>query len=263
MRIAVPREEIHLNTSDTNHESEIKSGIWGFWSTLGFSVLILVLMLGLQYLALVLYGNLFAPEGKPRESLQWEGDLLSFSVFLSFPVCILLIAILARKSSGPGMSAYLGLRSRDWKTFLYWNAALLVLLTGIEWVTYWLKIPEMPEFMTRTYSSARSLPLYYAAIGLFAPLFEELFFRGFIYRGVKASSLGALGAILLPALVWAFLHQQYEPRWYYISMIFVIGVFMGWARYKTGSLLVPISMHAMNNFISLIETGAYLQKTSG
>jgi len=85
-----------------------------------------------------------------------------------------------------------------------------------------------------------------------APLFEETFFRGFLFKGLEASFLGTVGAILVTALLWASIHVQYEI--YEMSQIFVFGLLLGAARVRTGSLLAPFLAHAMANFLATLET---------
>ena len=81
-----------------------------------------------------------------------------------------------------------------------------------------------------------------------APLFEEIFFRGFLFRGIANSWLGAPGAIVITAAVWALIHLQYS--WTDIGMIFLLGLFLGYARYRTGSTTLTVLLHALWNTAS-------------
>ena len=55
-----------------------------------------------------------------------------------------------------------------------------------------------------------------------APVSEELFARGFLYRGWSESFLGPAGAIVLSSLVWTSLHLQYD--WFFFGEVFSIGL---------------------------------------
>jgi len=44
-----------------------------------------------------------------------------------------------------------------------------------------------------------------------------------------------------------------------ISQIVCFGILFGVARWKTHSLFIPLSMHCLNNFLSLLITGMELQ----
>jgi len=54
------------------------------------------------------------------------------------------------------------------------------------------------------------VPLFGIAAVVFAPLFEEGFFRGFLFVGFKQSRLGSFGTILITSAAWAALHIQYD-----------------------------------------------------
>ncbi len=77
------------------------------------------------------------------------------------------------------------------------------------------------------------------------PLFEELLFRGFLYRGLADSRLGVAGAISIAAVLWAVLH--FDRTLAGIALIFAMGLLYGWVRHKTDSLVLPIAFHMFYN----------------
>jgi membrane protease YdiL (CAAX protease family) len=42
--------------------------------------------------------------------------------------------------------------------------------------------------------------LYWAVVGVFAPVFEECSFRGFLFKGFIISRLGVIGTIVVTSL---------------------------------------------------------------
>ena len=84
---------------------------------------------------------------------------------------------------------------------------------------------------------------------IFAPVFEEVFFRGFLFEGFRYSKMGAAGAIFVTSLVWAGFHMQYGLL--QIASIFVLGIILGVVRYRTGSLWAPLAMHVFNNLLAM------------
>ncbi|HDN26885.1 MAG TPA: CPBP family intramembrane metalloprotease [Thioploca sp.] len=94
------------------------------------------------------------------------------------------------------------------------------------------------------------------AIVVAAPLFEEIFFRGFLFAGFQSSRLGNTGAILLTSLAWTVIHLQYEI--YELSIVFVLGIILGIARLMSQSLYVPIAIHAFANLLATIELVIYV-----
>ncbi len=84
-------------------------------------------------------------------------------------------------------------------------------------------------------------------ITILGPLFEELFFRGFLFA-ILQRDLGAWPAIVLSALTFSLLHgKEYEWSWQLLMLIFLAGAAFGYARYKTGSTAASALLHAGYN----------------
>jgi membrane protease YdiL (CAAX protease family) len=86
-----------------------------------------------------------------------------------------------------------------------------------------------------------------------APIAEELMFRGFLYRGLAASRLGATGAILVTSLLWTSLHI--ERTWLGLAELFFSGGAFGWLRWRSDSAITPIAVHGVGNIPAAV---AYL-----
>jgi membrane protease YdiL (CAAX protease family) len=85
-----------------------------------------------------------------------------------------------------------------------------------------------------------------------APLAEETLFRGFMFEGLQRSRAGAWGAIIITSAVWTAIHMQYEIGG--LAQIFVAGIVLGVARWRTRSLWAPICLHAFMNLVATVET---------
>jgi membrane protease YdiL (CAAX protease family) len=72
-----------------------------------------------------------------------------------------------------------------------------------------------------------------------------------MYRGLAASALGPTGTIVLTSLVWSVVHIQYD--WFYLVHIFAVGLLLGAVRYKSGSTLLTIVLHALMNLVATLE----------
>ena len=82
-------------------------------------------------------------------------------------------------------------------------------------------------------------------------MFEETFFRGFLFRGIQQTWMGNIGAILITALLWASIHMQYDL--YQIALIFVHGIVLGCVRVKSNSIVTTMFLHAMMNLVATVE----------
>ena len=81
-----------------------------------------------------------------------------------------------------------------------------------------------------------------------APLSEELFFRGFMYAGLRRS-LPLWPAALISALVWGSLHLGGGNVGVALQLS-VFGVILAWLYERSGTLWAPILAHLINNAIA-------------
>jgi len=88
-----------------------------------------------------------------------------------------------------------------------------------------------------------------------APIVEEFFFRGFLYRTLR-TSLPAWVAILIAGGVFGLIHAPTGIE--AVPSIFVLGVVLCFIYERTGSLYPVIALHAFNNMIAfLVGTEAF------
>lgn len=80
---------------------------------------------------------------------------------------------------------------------------------------------------------------------LVAPFFEELFFRGFVYRIFTKTWPIWLGSVLT-AILFAFIHFQFQS----ILPLFILGLVLNYSYQKTGSLWTAVAFHSLNNAIA-------------
>lgn len=234
---------------------------WGFWATLGLSLLILLAFVAIQMGSLVAFlvaGKLADPSldvEATAKQLESHGLLLSVATFASALPCLGLIFLFAWVRRGWSVPRYLALKRVSWRVLLCWLLLFVVFLGCTEALSHLLG-RTFPEFMINAYQTAGFLPLLWTAVIVVAPLFEEVFFRGFLFRGIEAARFGAAGATVVSALVWAGIHLQYEA--YEVTLIFAIGLIFGIARARTGSLYPPLAMHAFMNLASTLQVMFHL-----
>jgi len=84
-------------------------------------------------------------------------------------------------------------------------------------------------------------------------------FRGFLFRGWVRSPRWVWPAIVVISILWAMLHIQYD--WAGVLQIFIVGLFLGWMRWRSGSLVLTFLLHALFNLEGTLETLALLHFT--
>jgi membrane protease YdiL (CAAX protease family) len=236
---------------------------WGLWATLGFGALILAAYLLVQ----VLVGGFFAAIGLQNNqgldhetlstTLRTSGFVLASGTTGATALCVALILLFSWLRRGVTVRKYLSLNPVSTKALARWLGLILICAVAWDGLALLLGRDVIPKFMFQVYETAYILPLLWFALVVAAPLFEEMFFRGFLFEGIRYSSLGTAGALILTSLGWAVIHIQYDI--YEISVIFILGLVLGAARIRTQSLYTPIAMHGLTNLLATLEVALYLQ----
>jgi len=81
----------------------------------------------------------------------------------------------------------------------------------------------------------------------FAPFFEELFFRGCLYRALRAR-WGYLWAVLVSSFVFSLLHGYF----FLFLYVFIVGIILAFMYEKRGSLVAPLAFHMTNNLAVIL-----------
>jgi uncharacterized protein len=108
------------------------------------------------------------------------------------------------------------------------------------------------ELFTRLFESDLGIWGGFVRVVIIAPVVEELIFRGVIMTGfMKNYKIGY--AITLSALMFALFHLN---PWQ-LPATFMLGLILGWIRYRTGSILACIAGHVIHNGLLYITITWY------
>ena len=244
--------ELELNNS--------RPRVWGPWATVGFGLVIIVVSLFVQVVITIVFVVAgFFTETEPGLNelgfFDWLetinlGLLISLSVIISSVVCIALLIVFIKARRGDTVAGYLGLKAISAKAALV-SLAVLVVFLGLEVLANTVfEAPAESDIMVDAYASSVWPALFWIAVIVVGPVFEEVLFRGFLFQGLRYSRIGVIGAVIVTSLVWAVSHLQYGL--FQIAWIFVFGIILGIMRYRTGSLWTPMIMHVLNNLAAVI-----------
>jgi uncharacterized protein len=237
--------------------AEPKRQVWRFWGTLLWGLFVFAAMF-LGQLALIAY-MIFLADARPSgideaTHIIGNGLTISLSVIAGLPAVLAALWLAIHLTSTP-FNDYLGLSRPSWKPTLLGAAGLALIVGAWDLMSRATGREIAPGFMTEVFKSAQSsgaLWLLVIAFCVAAPIAEELFARGFLYRGWSETALKPVGAILLSSAAWTTLHMQYE--WYFFGEIFTIGVWLGFLRYRFQSTWVTIIVHGLNNLAAVLQT---------
>jgi len=235
-----------------------KPAAWGLLGTLLWGALIALGFIVVQVAAAFTHVKANNPSASAEELLKLleaaagTGSILSIATVASTIVGCSLTAGAIKLKKGSVLGEYLCLRAVSARALLKWLGYVAVFIAVTDLFTVMIGRPVVAPFMRDIYATANPLWLLLLALIVAAPLFEEVFFRGFLFAGLQSSFLGSTGAILTTAVVWALIHIQYDA--YGMVIVVLLGLLLGWARLASGSLYVPMSMHALSNLVATLET---------
>ncbi|MPZ42306.1 MAG: CPBP family intramembrane metalloprotease [Betaproteobacteria bacterium] len=224
---------------------------WGLAATLGLSLAIWYALELLQ--AAMGFGMDRVLAALRLVSPAQNTQALNFAVItcISTVLCGALVIAAAALRDRLDPRAYLGIVRAPAKEWLRWLGAMALIVAMTDLVIYLVKGELLPAQWVEIYRSVQSPLLFWIALVVATPIFEELLFRGFVFAGILASPLGRVGAVLITALAWTWIHYEFDPLEF--AIIFIVGVTLGIARLRTGSLLVTMAMHMLYNLISTGE----------
>ena len=111
---------------------------------------------------------------------------------------------------------------------------------------------EMDENTQQIFTSLMKEPWGYVAVGILAPLAEEVVFRGAILRTLLGimSKKNHWVAIMISAAIFGAVHCNQAQ---FINAL-LMGLLLGWMYYRTGSLVPGILLHWVNNTMAYVLT---------
>jgi membrane protease YdiL (CAAX protease family) len=255
---------------------------WGIAATLGFAVIAFL------FGQLVGVGAVTAAMSADLVRAGYDGAAVAVSVLVGNPIQVVTLALAARLT-GEDLFAYLALDVPRRLDLIIAVAGLAALIVAANLLTLAMGRELVPPFQLEIHRSALAegalLSLWIALI-VVAPIGEEVLFRGFLFRGfvhgsrddeiARARKINAvfdrpenevksvvqpgvvdrprdvLPGILAISLIWSLLHVQYD--WFGTALVFVIGVYLGFIRFYSGSTTLVILLHMLLNLESVAET---------
>jgi uncharacterized protein len=234
----------HAARQRDREPQQVKS--FGIAATLGFALVAL------------LFGQAVGREAAfaavdPASPVGFDGAAVAVYLLAGNPVQVVTLALAARMT-GEDLFAYLGLNLPRRRDVTIAAAALVVLVLAGDALTFAFGGELVPAFQTEVHRTALAegmlLPLWIAMI-VVGPVSEEILFRGFLFRGFIHEPQNALPGILAISLIWALLHQY---DWLGTTILFALGLFLGFVRLVTGSTTLVILLHMLWNLESVVET---------
>lgn len=139
------------------------------------------------------------------------------------------------------------LRSNPWFTLLWVVFLGLGSILPLQWIYEQLNISLSME-MEEMFKSIMGNRWGYLALGILAPLAEEMVFRGAILRTLLNYFNGRM--YWIPIIVSALLFGLVHGNMAQLLNAFLIGILLGWMYYRTESIVPGIVLHWVNNTVA-------------
>ena len=191
--------------------------------------------------------------------------LQDYSMIVVYPLQFLPAMVYAANQSRKNMIFDAGY-ALDNRHFAPYSFALMILVTVVmtfasmfafDLPNYWNMqltnkssiLAQFYEMMMEVMKQMTGGPFWssFLVVAIFAPIFEEWLCRGMVLRGLL-TKMKPVWAIVISALFFAVIHAN---PWQALNA-FLIGLLMGYVYYRTGSLILTMIIHFVNNGTAVI-----------
>lgn len=226
---------------------------WIFWESLLWGIALIIVFVGLQTAAYFIFVDYLS--SVPEQDLAfYDGDLMAFMGLAPLPVMLLVFWAISKTKQGSFKEIYSLHKVK--KTALFKWSLVVIALHLIVAVFFFVFDVPLPPYMVEVYTTADYFWLVVVAVVIAAPIIEEFNFRGVILSGFEVK-FGFVPAMIIVSSIFALIHEQYQ--WEYLIWVFILALIVSIAKKQTGTLLVPIYLHALANVLATIDLILYMR----
>ncbi|MFQ5571957.1 MAG: type II CAAX prenyl endopeptidase Rce1 family protein [Rhodothermales bacterium] len=175
-----------------------------------------------------------------------------------------LVAYVAARLHSQRPWAFVRMRRPDVALLILGVIGLFALMPAVQWIGTINQSMPLPDFLRELEESQmaliekillgnRSVVFSLAMLAITPALCEELLFRGYAQRQLERG-WGSKAGILASGLFFGLYHLRLTQ----VLPLSLLGIYLAYLAWRTGSLWVPIVVHFANNAFA-IATSAYVQ----
>lgn len=139
---------------------------------------------------------------------------------------------------------------KDWKIIIIYSVVLLVGAVIIVVLTSFIGNSwenSKTEAMQQN-ATFFTILIAFISAAIISPVYEELFYRGFLYRWLR-TRIGFTGALLLSSLIFTIIHI---PTYNVMPVNFFSGILFALAYERTNSIWPSVLIHGLTNGIMVL-----------
>ncbi len=195
--------------------------------------------------------------------LEQHADLFITANTIGQALGLAVPAFLLARLHARRATAFLRLRTPDALMLVLAVVGLLALTPVVQWagtLNEALPLPEalrewdrmQMELVEKVLLGRFSMTFSLVMLALTPALCEELLFRGYVQRQAERG-LGAAGGILASGLIFGLYHLRLTQ----LLPLSLLGLYLAFLAWRTGSLWVPVAVHFFNNAFA-VAAAAYV-----
>jgi uncharacterized protein len=179
----------------------------------------------------------------------YAGTLMGLTIAIILLLGVYLIALRPKQLSWSevGVKAF---NVKDWKIIFIYSVILLVGAVIIVVLTSFIgnswensKTESMQQNATFF-----TILLAFISAAIISPIYEEIFYRGFLYRWLR-TRIGLTGSLLLSSLIFTIIHI---PTYNVMPVNFFSGILFALAYERTNSIWPSVLIHGLTNGIMVL-----------
>ncbi len=219
----------------------------GFWDVVLYIILFVVVQIAVMYAGVGIWAAVKQESYMSvLNAVGTGGNSVLLTLTSVFSNVITLVVFLKAKWT-PLTRDYL--LSMPWVPLLWVALFTLGTIIPLEFTYEQLGL-EMDENASRIFEGVMKEPWGYVAVGILAPLAEEIVFRGAVLRTLlgMVSKKNHWVAIMISAAIFGVAHGNTAQ---FVNAL-LMGLLLGWMYYRTKSLVPGILMHWVNNTMAYV-----------
>ena len=213
-------------------------------NVLGYLVVFIAVQFVVSLVALYLGDSIKYPPSASGKALTLSASAKALTLS-SVVSSVIIIALFVWCKWAPISRNYI--QQKPWDVLVWTILAGLGAILPLQWLYEQMNI-TMSDDVKHLFESIMGSSWGYLALGILAPVAEELVFRGAILRSLMAYFNYRLPWI--PIVVSALLFGAVHGNVAQFANAFVMGLLLGWMYCRTHSIVLGVALHWVNNTVA-------------
>ena len=213
-------------------------------NVLGYLVVFIAVQFVVSLVALYLGDSIKYPPSASGKALTLSASAKALTLS-SVVSSVIIIALFVWLKWAPISRNYI--QQKPWDVLVWTILAGMGAILPLQWLYEQMDI-TMSDDVKHLFESIMGSRWGYLALGILAPVAEELVFRGAILRSLMAYFNYRLPwiPIVVSALLFGVVHGNVAQ----FANAFVMGLLLGWLYCRTHSIVLGVALHWVNNTVA-------------